>query len=278
MALSWACLILARDNSMVYELRLDRFQGPLDKLLELIEARQLEITEINLAAVTDDFLRYLRLLNDAEQTQNGGKNNFGADSHSAREHLRVVADFIAVASRLILIKSKSLVPDIALSEDEEAEIKELEARLKLYRALKPVMKLLAKRWQSGNSEFSRPYFLQTFSMSAGAKLFYPASNISQDTLVASIGKIVEGFRQFASEEETLNEKIISIEEKAKEIIERMRQWGEVSFARLSGTRSRAEVIASFLALLHMAHEQLVLLEQAVHFSDITIRQRTPETS
>ncbi len=73
---------------MPYELKLEKFSGPLEKLLELIEERKLAVSEVSLAQVTDDFLKYLKTLTDAH-----------AD-------LRMIADFIVTASRLILIKSK----------------------------------------------------------------------------------------------------------------------------------------------------------------------------
>jgi len=91
---------------MNYEVKLEQFTGPLNKLLELIEARKLEITALNLAEVTEDFINYIRSLEK------------GADPE-------ILADFIVVASRLILIKSKTLLPSLELTEEEEGEIKDL---------------------------------------------------------------------------------------------------------------------------------------------------------
>jgi len=85
---------------MKYEVRLEKFNGPLDRLLELIEARQLEITQINLAEVTGDFLKYIESLG----------SEAGVD---------VFADFLVVAGKLILIKSKALLPNLDLTEEEK---------------------------------------------------------------------------------------------------------------------------------------------------------------
>ena len=90
---------------MRYEVKQDKFSGPLEKLLELIEAKELEITLINLAQVTGDFLEYLKALDEKSK------------------HPSVLADFIVVASRLLLIKSKAILPSLALTEEEETDIK-----------------------------------------------------------------------------------------------------------------------------------------------------------
>lgn len=277
---------------MNYELTLGNYSGPLDKLLELIEARKLEITEISLAAVTDDFIKYLQALTgadrtrtDADQTQTdieqrgtNAEDFLRKSAHSQRKsalEMRLLADFIAIASRLIFIKSKSLLPDVSLTSEEEAEIKDLENRLMLYRALKPGMKHIVGLWQNENWEFSRPYFLDVLSWAAapGVRVFYPGQNCSVETITSSLQKIFENFEKLSTEEATIREEIISIEEKIKEIVGRIQEIGESSLAGLSGNGSRSELIAAFLAVLHLANEQLILLEQKSHFSDIMVRNR-----
>ncbi len=253
---------------MFYELKLENFQGPLDKLLELIEARRLEITEISLAEVTDDFLSYLRKL-----------EKIAGDNKT--EYLRLLADFIQIASRLVFIKSKSLLPDISLTDEEQAEIRDLENRLKLYKEFKPAMNHLFRLWRTGDFEFSRPYFLSsTGAIPAGfsptgagekTKFFYPGQNLSVAALTNALQKIFEIFKNFY-EEETVAKEIISIEEKIKEIINRIQEIGELSFRQISKKGQRAEMIAIFLAILHLAHERLIQIEQKSRFSDIMIKR------
>src|SRR4051812_15045342 len=102
----------------MYELKIGEFSGPLEKLLELIEAQKMDVSEVSMAKVTDDFLKYLETLKDPDSAI----AVFPAD-------LRVLADFISIASRLIFLKSKYLLPGLALSDEEEADIKDLEERL-----------------------------------------------------------------------------------------------------------------------------------------------------
>ena len=104
---------------MNYELRIEKFSGPIEKLLELIEEKKLEITELNLAEATADFLNYIKKIENIEP--------------------RLLADFVVVVAKLLLIKSKALLPNLQLTEEEEKDIKDLENRLKIYRQFKPAI-------------------------------------------------------------------------------------------------------------------------------------------
>ncbi len=237
-----------------YELKLEKFSGPLEKLLELIEERKMDITEISMAEVTDDFLKYLKALADQEAG------------------LRLLADFIAVASRLILIKSKFLLPDLTLTGEEEASIKDLEKRLKIYQEFKPALQILAKLWRSKKREFSRPYFLSA-GISHGASVFYPGESLDIKVLVESIERLFQSFKGLELETQTIKEKVVSIEEIIEEVMKRMEHIREARFGDLASTKSRMEIIAIFLAILHLAREQLVFLEQSEHFGDIKITNK-----
>ena len=260
---------------MAYELKLEKYTGPLDKLLELIEARELEITEISLAQVTDDFLRYLDSIKEQEVAELAG-------SKDARPDLRILADFIVIASRLVFLKSKSLLPDLELTSEEEADIKDLETRLKLYRELRPAMKIISGLWKNGDLEFSRPYFLnagiwmlprlEEGETASDLKIFYPGKEIDPERLRASVSKIFETFEAMAKETQVIKEKIITLEEKINEIIEKVRKISATSFSELSAAQPKGEMIVTFLAILHLAREQFISLEQEGTFSDIMIKK------
>lgn len=252
---------------------MQKFQGPIEKLLELIEARQLDINEISLAEVTDDFLKYLQALTDTEKTLTNAENktpSIGVIPRDVSESLRLVADFIVIASRLIFIKSKSLLPDLNLTPEEEADIKDLEKRLKFYREFKPAMKIIDKLWKSGSREFGRPYFM---GLTDNLNVFYPGRNLDAKSLTASLAQILEGLQKVVMENQTIKENIISIEEKIKEVIGGLKELGETTLSGLSGDKSRSEIIVIFLAVLHLAWEQKIFLEQKSHFSDIMIRSK-----
>lgn len=242
---------------MPYELKLEQFTGPLDKLLELIEGQKLEITEISLGRVTNDFLAYLRTLEKIETP--------------------LLTDFIVIASRLILIKSKSLLPNLTITDEEQGEIRDLEERLKMYREFKPTQKLIQNLWRKGNIEFGRPYlFIRRFMEAGGfqedsSAAFYPGTNLNLGGLTESLERIFADFKKFELETKVIEEKIVSIEEKIKEVVGRLQESGAAAFSDLSQAKSRSEIIVIFLAILHLAREQMIFLEQKGYFSDIMIQ-------
>jgi len=236
-----------------YELKLQQFSGPLETLLELVEARKLEITQISLAEVTTDFLKYVEILK-----QTGGIPH------------RSLADFVLVASRLILIKSKSLLPDLSLTPEEEGEIKDLEHRLRLYRELRPLFKNLVTEWSRGQVAYARPYFMEIQGGTPG-NVFYPGKNLSADAITDALRRILSGIERFSLETETVRETIINLEEKIQEVIRRIQEGGQMTFGKMSHDKSKAEIITIFLAILHLAREQLILLEQEDAFSDIMMK-------
>jgi segregation and condensation protein A len=248
---------------MPYEIKTEQFSGPLEKLLELIEAEKLGINEVSLAKVTDGFLKYLG-------TFRGG----GEGEEKFRVDLRILADFIAIASRLIFLKSKYLLPGLPLTEEEEADIKDLEERLKLYQQLKPALRHIGKLWRTSHRSFSRPYFLgRGAGFAAGQAFFYPGDGLDAGALNMALGHILETVQAYAFETETIKEKIITLEEKIAEVVGRMEREGDLQFRHLSDKKSRSEMIVLFLAILHLAREQLVLLEQMGNFSDIMVKKK-----
>lgn len=234
---------------MAYELKTEKFQGPLEKLLELIEDKKLQVSEISLAQVTDDFLKYLGQAKDID--------------------FSMLADFISVASKLILIKSKSLLPDLELSEEEELDIRDLEKRLAIYQEFRSAKKHIEELWNSKNRSHARQFFGGLESV----KVFYPGKKVGTDSLASAINAIFETVKRLSVETETIREKIISLEEKIKEVVARVQERGGTSLSRLSESKNKAEIIVIFLAILHLAREQLVRLEQSENFSDIMVKSR-----
>lgn len=252
---------------MEYQLKLETFSGPLEKLLELIEAQKMDVSEVSMAKVTDDFLKYLETLKAADHHDASAVNIFRGD-------LRILADFISIASRLIFLKSKYLLPSLALTDEEESDIKDLENRLKRYQELKPALRHLNRLWAERHTSYSRPYFLgRGLGLAPDQKIFYPGKNLSGEAIQGALGKIFETIKTYELETETIREKIITLEEKISEVLGRIQKEGDTHFKNLSGDKSRSEMIVVFLAVLHLAREQLILLEQLDAFSDIMVKKK-----
>jgi chromatin segregation and condensation protein Rec8/ScpA/Scc1 (kleisin family) len=106
-----------------------------------------------------------------------------------------------------------------------------------------------------------------------ADLFYPGNELTASMLQNSLGRIFETIKTFELETETIKEKIITLEEKISEVLGRIQKEGDMHFRHLKGDMSRGETIIAFLAILHLAREQIVLLEQMEQFSDIMIKKK-----
>jgi segregation and condensation protein A len=226
-----------------YELKLDEFQGPLEKLLELIEAKKLDITRLSLAEVTADFLAYVRTLTEIDP--------------------RALADFITVASRLILIKSHAILPQFELSEEEEEDIRDLEARLRLYREFRIAENHITDLW-TGDNTYAREY-LTDFPPG-----FYLTEPVKPQDLQKVMARLYEELQAFIPKTEERTVKLISLEEKIKEMIERVDRVLKTSFNDITEGREKSEIIVLFLALLHLLKESSIEIQQDGVFSEIKI--------
>ena len=232
---------------MSYELKLEQFSGPLEKLLELIEARKLEITQISLADVTADFLKYVKSL-------------------PSETEMRVLADFLRVAAQLILIKSKALLPSLELEPEEKTDIENLEKRLKLYKEFKEAGLHMRQLWSEKNVSFSREFFI------GRQPAFYPPEDLGARDLLAAIRKLAESLRELAPlDTEKIKTAIVSIEEKVEELLKRIGADSELKFSGVAKDKSKSEIIVLFLAILHLLKDRLVTIEQNATFSDIIVK-------
>ena len=106
-----------------FTIQTEAYQGPFELVLDLIEARKLLVNDLALANITEDFIQHVR-----------GQTTFPIDE---------AADFIQIAATLLLIKSKSLIPDLALTEEETADIDDLKRRLEAYERVREAARELA---------------------------------------------------------------------------------------------------------------------------------------
>lgn len=228
-----------------YQLKTEKFSGPIEKLLELIEDKKMEITELSLAEVVADFLNYLKTIEQKEP--------------------RMLADFIVVASRLILIKSKALLPTLELNEEEKEDIKDLEERLRRYAEFKPTMAIFKKLFETNNFFISRQF------LSNHEPVFYPADNFNVSSMQSAIKNIFDVFSQLTIKTQKIEPELIKLEDKINEIIKKI-ESGIAKFSDITKEKSRQEIIILFLALLHLLKEQLIKVEQKEMQGDILFKR------
>lgn len=221
---------------MAYTIQLPQFQGPLELLSTLIDKRKLDVTLVSLATVTDQYLEYLSL----EKTV-------------SLEHL---SSFLVIASRLILIKSKALLPQLVFDEEDEEEIIDLERRLKEYRIFQKAAQALGICFARGNRMYSRERNATPHGF------FYPPQNLTKNDLHQSFTRVLESIPvPKVLQEESLAE-VLSLEDRIASLQIMVRRKAEISFTEIiASSKDRAEVIVSFLALLELVKQRMITVEQ-----------------
>lgn len=232
--------------STSYTVRLPVFEGPLDLLLHLIEGRELDITKVSLAEVTDQYLEYISQLDQLEPEK--------------------LADFLVIAAKLLLIKSRMLLPQPpAEPDDEEEDVgDELVRRLIEYRRFKSAAQQLRFREEQGLRAHVRlvppPHPERTVSL----------ESVSLDALLEAVRQAMVS-QTASSADEVIAPVQISLPEKIAHLESLLTQHGHFSFNRvLEQATSRMEIIVTFLALLQLMKRRRVLVEQRKLFGDIVV--------
>lgn len=220
---------------------------PYDKILELVEAKRLDITTINLAEVTGDFIKYVQEL---EQEQ---------------INPQMLSDFVSIVAKLLLIKSKVLLPSLELTDEEEADIKELEERLKIYKEFKTAANYISQLYSKNNKCYSRPYF------ALNKVIFCMPKKLTAVQILSAIKYLSANSQKSANlEKQEFRFKIISVQDKIKEILTRLTSSNHQPFSQLVSQKSRGETVAIFLAILHLLRDKLIQADQGRLFSEINI--------
>jgi segregation and condensation protein A len=232
----------------MFEVRHEYYAGPMEKLLELIEERRLEISLVNLSLVTADFISYVEQLGESVDA-------------------RILSDFIVVASRLLVIKSKDLVPNLSLTEEEEGQIIDLEHRLRLYREFKNAGELLKQQWNKNTQLFGRAFL----SGSKDLSVFYPSAAISKESLGESMQSLLRIMEGIMPEQKTVAAAgLVTLQQKMLELTNRLKTQSSISFKGRASKENKGEIIVLFLAVLHLLANRLADVEQADQFGEITV--------
>jgi len=260
---------------MSYEVRIEQFNGPLSKLLELIEAKELDIALVSMAAVTGDFIRHVESLRAGQD--NHGITPNGSDPFNAGGQTLVLSDFVVVASRLLLIKSKVLLPNLEFSEEEEADIADLERRLKIYRELCSMSPTKLEAGPSAAFYINKLYnekqisygkkFLSSLKDKA---VFYPSKNITVGNLEREMARVLNALEKVLPPKEAVADNIITLQEKIEELVARLSSSGAMSLDGSFRPEDKEEVVVLFLAVLHMLANHLASVSQEVEFGKIKV--------
>ncbi|MET8831197.1 segregation/condensation protein A [Streptomyces sp. NPDC004610] len=242
------------DDDAGFTVRLANFEGPFDLLLQLISRHKLDVTEVALSKVTDEFMAYIRAMGpdwDLDET----------------------TEFLVVAATLLDLKAARLLP--AAEVEDEADLALLEARdllfarLLQYRAYKRIADIFSGRLDDEGRRYPRTVGLEPHH----AELL--------PDVVISIG--AEGFARLAVKAmqprprpqvyvDHIHAPLVSVQEQARIVVARLRELGEASFRTLvEDTGDTLTVVARFLALLELYREKAVALEQETALGELLVR-------
>ena len=249
---------------MSFIVKQEHFEGPLDLLLTLIEKRKLFVNDIALAKVTDDFIEHIRAF-----------DNFPlADS----------ANFILIASTLLLIKSKSLLPSLDLTSEEEQSVHDLETRLKIYKEIKQasggVRALFGKEmiFQPAQAGLRSRFSVSVFS---------PDSSMTMSSIAAAIAHLIHALPKKELLPKAVVQKVISLEEMIVHLTERVTKSLKMSFREFAknnskdgkngiadGRENKVNIIVSFLAMLELVKQGVIRVTQERPGDDINMETET----
>ncbi len=235
------------------DIKIDKFQGPLSLLLQIIEKEELDITSVNLAKIADEYLEYIKK-----------SSNILPES---------MADFLLLAAKLLYIKSKALLPYLFTEEDQE-EIEDLESKLKMYKDFVDLSFKIQKIIGRKKFSFFRELPKNNRRFNLLVETFFPPKNVVAETLKDQFQKILDKVDVL---EENLEKKTIiseiSIEERILYIKNTIITRVKLNFTKiLKKAKSKTEIIVNFLAVLELAKQREIVFDQADLFGEIFVEK------
>ena len=237
-------------ESQIYKIKTANFEGPFGVLLNLVEERKLFINDLSLAQVTEDYLKYLNTLSNASPAE--------------------ISSFVVVAATLILIKSKSLLPNLNLTSEEEGDIRNLEDRLKLF-------ELYARLGINIKNMFGKKIIFAPLERKNETLVFLPDDRITKESMMTFARDILGRIPKKVFLPEVEVKKVVSIEEMIGKLTERIQKSLKMNFKDFVGSAQNKEekiiVIVGFLAMLELVRQGMLYVAQKNNFEDIIIMKQ-----
>jgi len=236
-----------------YQIKTSGFEGPFGLLLNLVEKRKLHINDVSLAQVTEDYLEYMNKLGGLPPSE--------------------ISSFVLVASTLLLIKSKSLLPNLDLTSEEEGDIRNLEERLRLY-------EIFTKLGGKIKSTFGKEIIFAPLERKNDVLIFLPDEQITRESMMTFARGALDGMPKKVFLPKVEVKTVISIEEMIDKLTERIQNSLKMNFKDFhghnGGVATREEkvvVIVGFLAMLELVRQGMINAMQEYDGGDIIIEKQ-----
>lgn len=246
------------NNRPEYKFSIKNFEGPLDLLLYLISKNKMDIFDISLSELTDEYITYLNQMDE--------------------QNIEVTSEFIVMAATLLDIKARKLLPELEPKEDEEEQISEEDiiTRIVEYKKYKQVSLLISEMYNNNFGSFSKPFEKIKFK----EKVVYSGKNIEKDELfdlyVGILQKNANKYNKKAEEIEkiAIYEKV-KVRDKVRQIVDYLKENDNLVFNNMFNVKKcdNIEVATAFLGMLELSKLKQVDIEQEYSFSDINISKR-----
>ncbi|NBC30173.1 MAG: segregation/condensation protein A [Spirochaetes bacterium] len=222
------------------------FEGPLELLIELVEKRKLLINDISLAEVTDEYMQRVSAMQELS--------------------LPNTAQFVALAATLLLIKSKSLLPVLELTTEEESAIDDLEERLQRFAVYREGAHVLSSRFGA------QPLYTPEYTPPR-EPIFAPDPYCSRAELRAAMERVLAELPKQAEKPVAAVTPTISLEAMISRLQDRIERRLRTRFSELRATEpDRKNLVVGFLAILELCKQGGVLVRQEHRFADIEIER------
>ena len=233
------------NSAETFNIKINEFEGPINLLHNLIESKKMQINTVSLANVTDSYISFIK-----------NYENLPIDS---------VSRFVHIASILILIKSKSLLPIIQYTEEEAGDIALLENRLKIY-------DFVCKKVVKNFDRFEKRSFFVFSKFKKDVEVKFFADDLDLSTIQEN-ALTVCGELAYFKKEKKLPKDTIRIEDVIENVIQKIKERVEISFKELK-TENKRETIVNFLAVLELVRKDILSAFQEKNFDNIVIKKNS----
>ncbi len=226
------------------QIKINNFEGPLDLLLQLIEKNKLDITKVSLSMVAEQYIDYINNLNKIDPD--------------------LLADFLLIATKLLYIKSKALLPEIELDEEDETDLAQ---QLRMYKRYVDASQQIKSLFEDNRYAYARPF--KIFKIKTE---FIPPASLTVKKVQQVYLKLLSNL---AKEEKIVKRTmsyVISIKDKIRYIQALLATKGSFKFNELiNRARGKTEIVVSFLGLLELVKQRKVVARQNGIFEEIEIK-------
>lgn len=223
--------------------KIEQFEGPLSLLLQLIEEQQMDITKVSLTAVTDQYLACLKQMTEIPPAE--------------------LADFLVIAAKLLFIKSQRLLPGLAVEEDDD-----LEKQLKIFQEYASAAKKIKSIVNQRNFAFTREKLLRE------EIIFNPPPRLKVQLLAHVFSRLLKALEPLVQIPRAVMTRVMNLQEKIQQVKDLISRKAVCCFGDLAKKgQPKLEIIVTFLALLELVKQHLVVVRQEKIFADIVVQTK-----